>query len=309
MSAPRVTVIIVSWNAIDYLARCLERLARQQPHELIVVDNGSTDGSREMLRERDELLLMELDNPGFGAANNAAALRARGEYLLLLNSDCELQDDALRVLADVLETNRGVAIVGPTLRFPDGRLQRSMGRSPTLLTELLQRTMLHRVINYPTYGPQSYAGARGADWVTAACMMVRRSVYEQVGGFDEQFFMFMEDLDLCKRVRAAGYEVRYTPRASAVHHLHGSQTAVQTTMLLEREWSARRYFLKHYGKSALKALRVLSVVEALARSLVWLPALLIPRRRRGAIYRLRAYPRFAWGDLDALLEKEKRPQT
>ena len=309
MTEPLVSVIIVSWNARAHLCRCLEHLEQQMPHELIVVDNGSTDGSREMLRERPDLQLIELDNPGFGAANNAAAKLAGGEYLLLLNSDCELDRNAMQLLADELRDDPRVGIVGPLLRFPNGRLQPSMGRAPTLLTEMLQKTMLHRLINYYTYSPRSYVSDRDADWVTGACMMVRRKLYEELGGFDEQFFMYMEDLDLCDRARAAGYAIRFTPRASAVHHLHGSHADVGTRMLLEREWSSRRYFLKHHGKSGMRALRALSVVEAVARSLVWLPALLVPKLRDQARYRLKAYPRLAWGNLDACLHKSSRTRA
>lgn len=303
MNPPRVSVIVVSWNARAHLIRCLEHLQRQAPHELIVVDNGSTDGSRELLCEQPELLLLELDNPGFGVANNVAAKRAGGEYLLLLNSDCELDANAIQTMTEELDRDPRVGIVGPLLRFPDGRLQRSMGRAPTLLTETLQKTMLHRLINYYTYSPRSYTSERNADWVTGACMMIRRSLYEELDGFDEQFFMYMEDLDLCDRARAAGFEVRFTPRASAVHQLHGSHADVSTRMLLEREWSGRRYFLKHHGESGMRALRVLSVIEAAARSIVWLPALLTPKCRSQALYRLRAYPHLAWGDLDGYLHK------
>jgi N-acetylglucosaminyl-diphospho-decaprenol L-rhamnosyltransferase len=208
MSAPRVSVIVVSWNAREHLIACLDRLAVQEPHELIVLDNGSTDGSLELLRERGDLQLIQLENPGFGAANNVGAKHARGTYLLLLNSDCELDDGALATLADFLDSDPRAGIVGPMLRFPDGRLQRSMGRGPSLLTELLQKTMLHRIFSYGSYSPRTYYADRTPDWVTAACMLVRSEVFAAVGGFDEHFFMLMEDLDLCKRVRDAGFADR-----------------------------------------------------------------------------------------------------
>jgi GT2 family glycosyltransferase len=297
MSAPRVSVIVVSWNAREHLIACLEHLARQQSHELIVVDNGSTDGSVEMLRQRDDLVLIELENPGFGAANNAGAARAHGGYLLLLNSDCELDDGALETLADHLDRDPGVGVVGPALRFPDGRLQRSMGREPSLLTELLQKTLLHRVFSYGSYSPRAYRSERRADWVTAACMLVRSDAFAAVGGFDERFFMLMEDLDLCKRIRDAGFEVRYTPQAGAVHHLGGSRKRVSRVTILEGERSARLYFAKHHGPRAVKALRVLSALEAAIRSTVWLAMLARPSWRASALEHLRAYPALAKRDL------------
>jgi GT2 family glycosyltransferase len=297
MSAPRVSVIIVSWNAREYLTACLEHLARQQAHELVVVDNGSTDGSVEMLRARDGLTLIELDNPGFGAANDAGAERAHGRYLLLLNSDCELDDGALETLADYLDRNPRVGVVGPMLRFPDGRLQRSMGRAPSLLTELLQKTLLHRVCSYGSYSPRAYRRERRADWVTAACMLVRSDAFAAVGGFDERFFILMEDLDLCKRIRDAGFEIRYTPRAGAVHHLGGSRKRVGRVTIVEGERSARLYFAKHHGPRALKALRVLSALEAAIRSAAWVVMLARPSWRASALEHLRAYPLLVKRDL------------
>jgi N-acetylglucosaminyl-diphospho-decaprenol L-rhamnosyltransferase len=308
MSAPRVSVIVVSWNAREHLIACLDRLAVQEPHELIVLDNGSTDGSLELLRERGDLQLIQLENPGFGAANNVGAKHARGTYLLLLNSDCELDDGALATLADFLDSDPRAGIVGPMLRFPDGRLQRSMGRGPSLLTELLQKTMLHRIFSYGSYSPRTYYADRTPDWVTAACMLVRSEVFAAVGGFDEHFFMLMEDLDLCKRVRDAGFAVHYTPRAGAVHHLGGSRGKVSRRMVIEGERSARRYFHKHHGPHAVKALRLLSVLEAAVRrrglasmgshTAVWLPMLASPRRRASALEHLRAYPSLLKRNLD-----------
>jgi N-acetylglucosaminyl-diphospho-decaprenol L-rhamnosyltransferase len=306
MSVPRVSVIVVSWNAREHLAACLDRLSHQEPHELIVVDNGSTDGGLDMLRARDDLRLIELENPGFGAANNVGAEHASGRYLLLLNSDCELRAGTLDMLADYLDRDPQVAVVGPMLRFPDGRLQRSMGRAPSLLTELLNKTMLHRIFPYWTYSPGTYYSERDADWVTAACMLVRRDAFAAVEGFDEHFFMFMEDLDLCKRVRDAGYRVRYTPAAEAVHHLGGSRGTVHHSMVLEGERSVRRYFRKHHTPRAMKALRLLSALEAALRSAAWLPMLMRPSQRAAARERLRAYPSLAKRDLNTRAAPQAR---
>ena len=132
--------------------------------------------------------------------------------------------------------------------------------------------------------------------------MVRREVFKHVDGFDERFFMFMEDLDLCKRVRDAGYDVQLTTQASAIHHGGASQSAVTTAMLLESERSVRLYFHKHHGPRGLRAIRVLSMVEAVVRSCFWLPALVVPRRRRYALSRLKAYPHLACGNLNPVVD-------
>src|ERR1035437_1400985 len=320
---PQVSAIVVSWNAKEHLARCLEHLAQQAPHELIVVENGSTDGSSELLSARSDLTVIDLENPGFGAANNAGARLAKGDYLLLVNSDCELQEDALRILAQVLDENPRVGIVAPLLRRPTGRLQRSAARGagaargarppaarsprggggePSLLTELLKKTMLHRIVKYYTYGSWSYDEDRTVDWVSGACMMGRRELFKHVGGFDERFFMFMEDLDLFKRVRDAGYDVQFTTQTSAIHYGGASQSAVTTGMLLESERSVRLYFHKHHGPRAVTAIRVLSMIEAVVRSCFWMPALVAPRMRRHALSRLKAYPHLARGNLNPVVD-------
>jgi len=293
---PRVTVIVVTFNARAYVERCLASLRGQEAHELIVVDNGSSDGTREMLERRFGERLLKLDNPGFGAANNAAARRARGRYLLLLNSDCELGPDAIRALADHLDESPSTWLVAPRLHCADGAAQRSVGRTPTLTTELLNKSMLHRCLPVFTYGRWGFTGEREVDWATGACAMVRACAFRAVGGFDEGFFMFMEDLDLCARLRAAGGRLWFTDTVRALHHGGASsrEVPVKARMLVEGERASRRYFRKHHGERATIAIRVMTVLATALRCLVWLPGLALPRYRPSAVARLLAYPRVAW---------------
>jgi GT2 family glycosyltransferase len=288
----RVTVIVVVFNGREYVERCLASLAAQEPHQLIVVDNGSSDGTRELMMERLGSGVLLLDNPGFGVANNVAARHAAGRYLLLLNSDCELAPNALATLADLLDRSPGVSVAAPRLESHDGRFQRSAGRRPTLVTEFLNKSMLHRVAPYFTYGRWDFTGERCVDWVTGACMLVRASAFWRVGGFDGRFFMFMEDLDLCTRLRAEGGEIRFTDSAFAVHHGGGSsqRTHVRARMLAEGERSSRRYFRKHRGPAAELTVRWMTIVTACVRWVVWLPLVTVPRYRMDALARTRAHP-------------------
>jgi N-acetylglucosaminyl-diphospho-decaprenol L-rhamnosyltransferase len=290
--APRVSVVIVVWNGLDYVKRCLASLASQEPHELIVVDNGSTDGTRELLEKQVGSALIKLDNPGFGAANNAAAKRARGGYLLFLNSDCELGPDAIGTLATILDRSPGAWLAAPRLRSPDGRIQRSVGRAPTLFTEFLNKSMLHRVLPLFTYGRWNFTGDRPVDWATGACMMVRADSFKQIGGFDEGFFMFMEDVDLCVRLRAAGGELRFTDAAWGVHHggASSNDVTVKARMLIESERASRRYFRKHHGEAAVACVRTMTALTATARFLLGLVGAVIPSYRRMGLARVRAYP-------------------
>jgi GT2 family glycosyltransferase len=292
MSDPRVTVIVVAFDGREYVERCLASLAGQEPHELIVVDNGSTDGTREFLERRLGAALLKLNNPGFGAANNFAARRARGRYLLFLNSDCELAPGAIATLATTLDRYPSIWAAAPRLHTANGGFQRSAGRRPTLFTELLNKTMAHRILPFFTYGRWRFTGDRTVDWVTGACMLMRASAFARIGGFDERFFMFMEDLDLCARVRASGGQIRFTDTAAAVHHGGASSTDldVRARMLAEGERASRLYFAKHHGPRAALAVRWMTLVTAGARWILWLALLAVPRYQDRALARIRAYP-------------------
>lgn len=253
----RVAVIIVSWNTRGLLADCLQSVAETAgaDSETVVVDNHSGDGSQVMLRERfPRVRLIENDfNRGFGAANNQAIAATDAPYVLMLNSDACLPPGALARLLERLEREPRAGLVGAQLRYPDGAFQFSHARFPGLWQELLVLSGLGRWCYgrwYPSGDPDTARGARVVDWVGGACMLARRAALAAVGGFDEGYFMYGEEMDLCYALRAAGWEVWYEPAAVVVHHGGGSSR--QTADAIEaRLYRGRlRFFRKHYGAAA-----------------------------------------------------------
>ena len=219
-----VSIVIVSFNAREHLERCLEEVGGGA-HEVVVVDNASADGSPALVRERyPSVKLIELsENLGFGAANNVGMDAAAGDLFLLLNSDAWPLGDAIERLAAFAADHRRAGVVGPRLRNPDGSLQRSVRGWPTpwrLATEyLFLRRLGRRTRAFNAfYGAGfDHESVRSVEVVKGAVMLVRREAFEAIGGFDPDFFMYGEEMDLCYRVGRAGWEVVFDPGAEFVH--------------------------------------------------------------------------------------------
>jgi GT2 family glycosyltransferase len=225
MAAPRVSVIIPSWNTRALLADCLDSLAEQQIHggfETIVVDNGSTDGTADLLRARGDRLrvITNAENAGFAAANNQAAEEARGTILLFLNSDTRLTAaDTLERIASAVEAP-DVGIAGPMLLNPDGSLQPSCAAHPSVGRALLVGAGLHRLLPdrlRATLSPDTWSHDRARDtgWVKGAAMAVRAELFRDAGGFWPT--LYGEETDLACRLKSRGYRVRFEPAARVVH--------------------------------------------------------------------------------------------
>ena len=295
-------MIVVTHNATSHLDRCLDAVA-QGPHEVIVVDNASTDGTRELVRERfPSVRLIELpENVGFGAANNVGMEAAGGDYFLLLNSDAWPRADGVEKLRVFAEANPQVGVAGPRLVSPDGRVQKSVRGFPTLwrlateyffLRKLAPRS---RFLN-DFYGAGfDYRSRRPAEFLMGAVLLLRRKAFEEVGGFDPAFFMFSEEVDLCYRMRAAGWAVEFTPEAEFVH-LGGASTApAWDRMFREQLLGHLRFVAKHHGLAQAERARRLLLVSLRLRSVLF-------RGDRGQTYRAAA----EWlgsGSTQALLER------
>jgi GT2 family glycosyltransferase len=225
-----ISVIIVNHNGEAHLGRCLESLDGLGA-EVLLVDNASDDGSLSVVRDRfpDVEVLPQKENLGFAAANNLAAAKAGGEMLLLLNADAWLETGALDLLTQKLRSRPDFGLVAPRLRYPDGRRQFSWSPARGFVGEVLQKVRNPFEARAWVHGPLTRGLARlvGPTWYTAACVLVRAEAFRAVGGFDERFFMYFEDVDLCMRLGAAGWRLVEEPRA-VVRHAGGvaSQTDV-----------------------------------------------------------------------------------
>lgn len=259
-----LSIIIVNWNVRDLLRECLRSIDAGRGGldvEVIVVDSASVDGSNEMVRAEFpwvRLIPCE-ENVGFPRGNNIGLVEARGDYLLLLNPDTVVLDDALAVLMTYLTTRLDVGAVGPMLLNPDGSIQSSRRRFPTLATGFFESTWLEGLV--PALLRRYYAldlpddATADVDWLTGACIMVPRAVYEQIGGLDEGYFMYSEELDWCRRIKEAGWRVVYLPRARIIHHVGKSSEQAVTARHINFQRAKLRYFRKYHGRGSAALLR------------------------------------------------------
>ena len=285
MTEPKVTVIIVSYNTREVLARCLSAIDSER-YEVIVVDNDSNDQSPDLVREKfTNVELIEAGrNLGFGAANNLGFQHATGDYYALINSDAWAVDDGLEKLTEVAASDAELGIVGPRLVGSDGSIQKSVRTFPTvwrLCTEyffLRHIASSTRIFNAFYGSGFDYAKPVEADWLMGAVLVLRRELIEDIGGFDERFFLFSEEADLCYRAREAGWKVFYTPDAEFVH-LGGASTGANWGLMYREQLRGHILFLeKHIGCAAAESARRWLIRALFFRSLVF-------RSERGRIYR------------------------
>jgi hypothetical protein len=250
-----IAVAVISYNTRELLRQCLASVFADGAGDVVVADNGSTDGSVEMLRAeyRRAQVFVDPSNPGYGSASNAAIALCRSDYVLLLNSDTLLAPGALRALCAYLDANPRVAIVGPRLRNADGTLQRSLHQFPTPVVTLLDYSWVGRVVGLVPglrklyVASDSHEKARAIPWVTGAALAIRKSAFHEVGGFDPSFFMYYEEVDLSYRLYRAGWETHFTP-AAEVMHVGGASTSQQRGPMYAQQISAAlQYSERHHS--------------------------------------------------------------
>jgi GT2 family glycosyltransferase len=275
---PTVSAIIVNWNTADLLAGCLESLrahvADTDSMEVIVVDNGSTDGSAEMVaREWPAVsLIRNAENVGYTRANNQAIRVSRGAYLLLINADALLTPGCLSEMLAVMSRDQRCGAVGPRLVYGDGRWQRwTAGRAPSLSAALGHYFLLERL--FPLNGMflgRDIQQACMADWVSSACMLVRRAALDQVGLMDERFFVYMDDVDLCQRLRSGGWAVWYCPEAQAIHFMGQATIRATGSASPAALRSYNRYFALHHSRAATLLVKLIETLGHGARAAFYL---------------------------------------
>ena len=295
---PDLSIIIVSWNVRELLRKCLASVEAGRDSltlQVIVVDGASTDGSPDMVAAgfpRVELIPCA-DNVGFPRGNNIGLARATGRFLLLLNPDTVVLGDALPRMIDHLEANPDIGLLGPQLLNPDGSIQSSRRRFPSLATGFFESTWLEGLA--PGVLARYYAlelpdnAIADVDWITGACVMGPRAVYERIGGLDEGYYMYSEELDWCRRIKDAGWRVVYFPRAQVVHHGGQSSEQAVTARHINFQRAKLRYFRKYHGRMSASVLRLFLLANyAWQLALEWLKGLFgsKPTLRR---QRVRAY--------------------
>jgi len=282
-----VAVSIVNTNSRELLLACLESLAGEGA-ELVVLDNASEDGSADAVRERfpDVQVIAQEQRAGFGANHNTVIRATDGRYVYVLNEDTTADDWGFARMVEYMDAHPRVAALGPRIVYPDGRRQASAWRFPTPLNALLSLPSLGKVGIVQSHGDVS----RPVDWVMGAALLLRRSALDEVGLFDEGFFIYSEEVDLQLRLRRAGWDVHFFPAVTVVHHESQFSADIPERRINEMWRSRHRYWRKHHSPLGAR-------VAALSTGVQYgLRAGLAPAagRDRGFGARMRLHVRDAW---------------
>ena len=270
-----LTILIVNFNSGAYLDGCLQSIVGHAPEAgVLVIDNASKDGSERAADAYPNQVRLHrnLENVGFARAVNRALTLTSGEEVLLLNPDCRLLAGAAETLSRELALHPECAVVGPQILDEDGGVQGSARGDPTLLTGLFGRSSLlttyfpssrfaRRNIRTGTVGPGGEASVE-VDWVSGACMLMRRQDLNAVGGFDERFFLYWEDADLCRRMRQRRYTVRYVPTARVIHRVGGSSRTARPLAIRAFHRSAYTYYSSHVARTPVQRTLARFILEA-----------------------------------------------
>jgi hypothetical protein len=260
-----LSIVILNWNVRDLLDRCLASLRSERYIlEIIVVDNASHDDSVAMLRAKypQVELIANTTNRGFAVGNNQGIEASRGRYVMVLNPDTEVLGDALDQLVSYLDGHPDAGAIGPQLLNPDRSIQSSRRRFPTLATAFFESTWLQgmapkRILARFYMDDVPVSLAHEVDWLSGACTVFRRAVLDGVGLYDAQnFFMYSEELDLCRRVKEAGWKIVYLPEAQVVHYVGKSSDQAVAARHIYFQTSKVRYVRKWHGAFPASILRL-----------------------------------------------------
>jgi GT2 family glycosyltransferase len=290
-ASPSVSVVIVVWNAKKYVIECLETLREhcaQVCSEVIVVDNASTDGTPELVAELfpEFRLIRNSENLGFAKANNIGIAQSSGDYVCLVNSDVKFLDDCISPMVAYLSENRGVAMLGPKMLAPDGRVWRSTMRFPTIWNHFSRALGLDVAFKKSRFfggllmSDFDHRRTTSVEVLNGWFVIVRRSAMDKVGLLDPQFFMYGEDVDWCYRFHQAGEDVVFFAGSGAIHYGGASSSNAPLRFYLELYRATWQYWRKHHGKLAqfgfLIAFAVHHSIRLLGSAFLYL---LIPSRR------------------------------
>src|SRR6266850_671535 len=272
-SAPMFAAVLVNYNAGPELERALRSIADEMAGQLwegVVVDNASTDDSVSAVARfgANVRLARNAENVGFARGVNQGLAATTAPYVLIMNPDCRLMAGAIGILRAVLDANAECAIAGPRILNPDGSVQGSARGDPDMLTGLFGRTTtLRRLVPFLPVARRNIVvdeAIRGGDesvvvdWLSGACMLARRDALHAVQGFDERFFLYWEDADLCRRLRARGYHVRYVPGATAIHRVGQSSRTARAFAIRAFHESAYVYYVTHVARARLNPKRAMA---------------------------------------------------
>ena len=289
--APDLSIVLVCWNNKEYMDPCLESLYNpglKCSFDVVVVDNGSTDGSQEMLREKypQVRIIQNESNLGLGKASNQGIEATKGRYILLLNNDTIVNGASFDAMVDFLENHPKAGGVGGRLMNPDGSPQSYYNNFSTLTEEFFVATRIGEWIR-PGYPAIMEADeVKSVDWLGSACLMLRREALDQVGLLDESYFIYGDEADLQYRLKKAGWEIYFLPEVYTIHYGGRSMNRWSRRKLVYR---GKIYFYqKHYGIAKTTALRLMLGILSILKMIPWGISWLFPARRDRAAKELRS---------------------
>ena len=270
-----LSIIIINWNTRDYLLNCIDSIFEnfigvpQTQFEILVVDNASTDGSVDAVRKKfSNINVLQMQtNLGFAKANNTAARRAKGDFLLFINPDTIIFPSSISILVDFLSTHHSTGAVGPRILNPDRSIQISIWPKPTLLREfwrLFHLDRLYPVSQYPKSKILSKV-PQPVDVMMGAFFIIRRSLFEELDGFDEQFFIYSEEIDLFVRMADLNWSLYFVPDAIVIHYKGKSTRQVSEEMFIELYRNKLRYIKKHFGDLQFLLYKQLLLIVSITR--------------------------------------------
>jgi len=275
-----LSILIVNFNGKKFLGPCFESIFQHVtvPFEIIVVDNASFDDSVSYIR-RNYPTVKLVENPvnsGFSGGNNLAAKNARGRYLLLLNNDTVIRS-SLTPLINFMDSENSIGVLGCRLFYGDGRQQESIGHIPSIFSLVFSWTPFAWIFPYSakfrrlvTSNSKLYDQTFSeVEWISGACLLTRSFLWEQLGGLDEQYFMYMEDTDYCRRVRESGYKIAYSASCEVTHFEGGGGSWIGERAVLNTIDSYIVYVKKYYGTMAVIVFRILLAQVLAFRSLAF----------------------------------------
>lgn len=276
---PEVSIIIVSWNAREYLIGCLMSLYEEDLPwaEIIVVDNASTDGSPEAVEELfpDVRIIRSKENLGFAKANNIGIMASEGKYVCLINSDVVLLGACLEVLKSRMDSDPAAGLVCPKVLNPDMTLQMTCRRFPSI------KGALFSAVGLDSRNYMQHDRVMEAEAVSGCFMLVRRAAIDKAGLLDERFFFYAEDKDWCRRIRNSGWKIIYLPEAKAVHYGGSSSSSAPVKFYIELHKANLKYWRKHHGSARAAAyLAIVMLHQALRIVGAAVVFALVPGRRR-----------------------------
>lgn len=276
----KLSICIVSWNTRDLLRKCLASIYKYPPScdfEVFVADNHSSDGTPDMVAKDfpQVLLIKNKENLGFARANNQIIEKTKGTHILLLNPDTEVFERSIDILIDLLDKNPDAGVVAPKLINSDGSLQRSCMGFPTLGAMAMRQLFLEALLPFNPYTKRylmtgfKHDRLAEVDQPMGACLLVRKEIIDKLGAFDPQYYMFFDEVDLCFRIKKAGWKIFFDPASRVMHH-GGTAVRKWSPFKLSRVWTASRnyYFRKHYGNPALFALYLADMTRVIIIALV-----------------------------------------